>query len=93
MTARRHLAWQGALFLGLALCAANLASVADAAIGIYQAKLSPAWGRPCAHLRTQGGESCSAHARRLIAERGAWAGMAASMKRFEACGRIGKEAP
>lgn len=93
MTARQRLAWQSALFLCLCLLAANLAPVADAAIGFYQAVVSPAWDRPCAHRRLHGGESCSAHARRLIAERGAIAGMAASRERFEACGRIGKEAP
>lgn len=92
MSASQRLAWQGALFLGLVACAAHLGSVADAAIGFYQAAISPAWDRPCAHLRLHGGESCSAHARRLIAERGAWAGMAASRERFNACGRIGKEA-
>lgn len=90
MTSLQRLGLQSALFLGLLTFWVNFKSVTVASIAVYQTVISPAWGRPCGYRMAYGGESCSAHARRRMAEDGFLAGLGPSLERFEACGRLGK---
>ncbi|BAY07054.1 membrane protein insertion efficiency factor YidD [Calothrix sp. NIES-2098] len=51
----------------------------------YQKYISPHKGFVCAHRVLYGGESCSQHIKRLIAEDGFQGLLATSRKRFQAC--------
>ncbi|WP_092612563.1 membrane protein insertion efficiency factor YidD [Raineyella antarctica] len=57
----------------------------DRAIAWYQRRLSPRKGWNCAHLVANGGQSCSAAVRTIIAERGLVRGSLPVMRRFAAC--------
>lgn len=63
------------------------ARVADLLIRGYQKWLSPLKGphRACAHRVLHGGDSCSQHARALIAESGLLAAAPRAFQRFAAC--------
>lgn len=60
---------------------------ADALISMYQRYLSPHKGYTCAHLVDQGGLSCSAAIRRIIAERGLILAVVPTIARLHACYR------
>lgn len=61
--------------------------VVDAAIRGYQRHLSPRKGFTCAYLVAEGGRSCSAVIRTIVAERGILGGLAPAISQFLACGR------
>ena len=64
------------------------ARLADALIAAYQRWLSPLKGknRGCAHRVRYGGDSCSQHVRRLLAEAGGfWVAVPLARARFAAC--------
>lgn len=60
---------------------------ADAAIRLYQRELSPRKGWNCAYLVANGGRSCSAAVREIIAARGLLRGAVPTALRFLACYR------
>ena len=59
--------------------------IAIALIGGYQKHISPRKGFSCAHRLLHGGESCSQHIKRLIAQKGLFAAHRVSQRRFRAC--------
>lgn len=59
----------------------------DAAIRAYQRHLSPRKGFTCAYLVAEGGRSCSAVIRTVVAERGVLGGLVPALNQFLACGR------
>jgi len=59
--------------------------LAVAAINGYQRHLSPRKGFRCAYRVLHGTESCSQYAKRVIGERGLWAGFFAVRLRFAEC--------
>lgn len=61
--------------------------VVDAAIAGYQRWLSPRKGYTCAHLVAEGGRSCSAVVRSIVAERGVLGGIIPTVVQFRACYR------
>jgi putative component of membrane protein insertase Oxa1/YidC/SpoIIIJ protein YidD len=63
----------------------SLRKASTASITGYQKYISPHKGFACAHRLLYGGESCSGHVKRLIAQDGLILGIRASKKRFQAC--------
>ena len=59
----------------------------DRLIRGYQRHISPRKGFTCAHLVAQGGQSCSAAVRGIIAQQGVLRGIVPTMLRFAACYR------
>ena len=62
-----------------------LGKLSVAAITPYQRRLSPLKGFSCAHRVLHGGESCSQHAKDLVAELGPLAATAPARGRLRAC--------
>ncbi|GAA1627626.1 membrane protein insertion efficiency factor YidD [Georgenia ruanii] len=60
---------------------------ADAAIRLYQARISPRKGWTCAHLVAHGGQSCSAAVRDVVLREGVVRAVVPAAVRFLACYR------
>jgi putative component of membrane protein insertase Oxa1/YidC/SpoIIIJ protein YidD len=57
----------------------------DAAIRVYQRRVSPRKGWGCAHRVAHGGDSCSAAVRDIVRRRGVVRGARPTVLRFVAC--------
>ena len=87
----KRLALQSGLFLVLAAAAANLKVLAVAAIGFYQAAISPSWDRPCAFHHRLGEESCSALPSAGSARKVSSRACARPRTGSKLCGRLGRD--
>ncbi|PPK94264.1 hemolytic domain-containing protein [Kineococcus xinjiangensis] len=63
------------------------ARAVDAAIGMYQRRISPRKGWSCAHRVAHGGPSCSGAVRDAVRSRGVLGGAGFSVLQFLACYR------
>jgi putative component of membrane protein insertase Oxa1/YidC/SpoIIIJ protein YidD len=84
----RNLKIQALVFCGLLLALLNLQSILLTGIAGYQRWISPGLGHPCGYAQVRHAESCSAYAKRSVRENGVVRGMALSIERFQACGRL-----
>ncbi len=85
----RPVGWRGQVVLSLWVTWLLAQPLALLAISGYQYFVSPHKGWCCAHAALHRGESCSAYAKRTIAQRGVLSGAALLLARLDACREAG----